>query len=266
MITKFFLFPLGTDYFCLGKKFLVFNLVSRNLKSKYHRSFLGWLWTIASPMSMTMVYYFTFKVILKIQQPYYLVLLLCGILPWTFFAQTLAEGTDSIVSSWGLLSKVPIPLPIFPLVGTVTNFTTLLLAFPVLLGAAIFSGCQIGISIICLPLYYGILFLIVQSLAYAFAVGYVFFRDFRHILTIILQVWFYGTPVIYAGSMIPEKYRWITILNPVGLIFIELQNIVIQGAWPNPQNLAISSSWALGLVFGVAFLHKNYFVEVVERI
>src|SRR5690349_10337533 len=128
MIAKIFLFPLGVDLFCFSKKFLVFNLVSKNLKTKYHRSFLGIFWTLISPLSMGLVYFFAFKVVMKVQQPHYLALLLCGVLPWSFFSQTLGEGTESIVNSFGLLSKVPIPLPVFPFVGALTNLTTLMLS------------------------------------------------------------------------------------------------------------------------------------------
>lgn len=109
------LYPLGVDLFCFGKKFLVFNLVAKNLRTKYRRSILGILWTLAAPLSMAIVYYFVFKVVLQVKQPYYIVLILTGVLSWNFFGQTLVEGTDAILGSWGLLSKVPIPLPVFPL-------------------------------------------------------------------------------------------------------------------------------------------------------
>src|SRR5689334_7103760 len=108
MHLTFFLRPLGVDLFCLGKKFLVFNLVSRNLKLKYRRSVLGVFWTLLSPIAMGMVYYFIFKVILKVQMPYYLAFILSGVLPWTFFNQTILEGLESVVGSWSIVTKVPI--------------------------------------------------------------------------------------------------------------------------------------------------------------
>src|SRR3954453_19323172 len=93
--------PLGIDFFCLGKKFLVYNMVSRNLKIKYRRSVLGVFWTLLSPIAMTVVYYFVFKVILQVRMPHYLVFILSGVLPWTFFSQSLSEGMESIAGSWG---------------------------------------------------------------------------------------------------------------------------------------------------------------------
>jgi ABC-type polysaccharide/polyol phosphate export permease len=176
------------------------------------------------------------------------------------------EGTDSVVGSYGLASKVPIPLPVFPLVGAVTNFVTLLLAMPVLFFVAYLNGCKIGFSVIFIPVYYSLLLLFVYSLSYLCAVVYVYFRDLKHILTILVQIWFYATPVIYAGSMIPEKYKWVVLLNPVGTLFMEMQNILIFGTWPSVRNFAISAVWSIGSVYIVAYLHKHYFVEVLERV
>src|SRR4051794_1756265 len=91
--------PFGIDLFCLGKKFLVFNLVSRNLKIKYHRSVLGLFWTLINPLAITLIFYFVFKVVLNVQIPHYLAFILSGMLPWSFFNQTMMEGMEAIVAN-----------------------------------------------------------------------------------------------------------------------------------------------------------------------
>jgi hypothetical protein len=68
--------PFGIDVFCTSKKYLIYNMVGRNLKVKYRRSILGLFWTLAHPLSMTAIYYFVFKVVLKVQMPHYLVFML----------------------------------------------------------------------------------------------------------------------------------------------------------------------------------------------
>src|SRR6202035_5870261 len=130
----------GIDIFCVSKKFLVFNLVGRNLKVKYRRSVLGVLWTLLSPLATVMIFYFVFKVILKVQIPHYMAFLVSGVLPWSFFSQTINEGMDSIVGNAGIAAKVPVPIQIFPLVGAITNFITLFLALPVILGISILTS------------------------------------------------------------------------------------------------------------------------------
>src|SRR3954471_24738544 len=97
--------PLGVDFFCFGKKFLVFNLVSRNLKIKYRRSVLGVFWTLLSPLAMAVIYYFVFRVVLNVRIDHYAVFILSGVLPWSFFGVTTLEGLDSILGNGSLISK-----------------------------------------------------------------------------------------------------------------------------------------------------------------
>jgi lipopolysaccharide transport system permease protein len=266
ILNKYKTSPFGSDLFCLGKKFLVYNLVSRNLKIKYHRSLLGILWTLISPISMALVYYFVFKVVLQIEQKHYLVLILGGVLPWTFFSQTLSEGADSIIGSWGLLSKVPIPLPVFPLVGAITNLVTLFMSIPVLLAAMVFTDCALSAPLLILPAAYFLLFIVTYSISSILSVACVFLRDLRHVVSILLQVWFYATPVIYQESMVPVKYEWVFNINPVGQVFIMFQKILGRGEWPTFYNISVATLWAFVLFTAAAFLHKYVFKNVVERI
>ncbi|MEK6706260.1 MAG: ABC transporter permease [Bdellovibrionota bacterium] len=258
--------PLGIDFFCLGKKFLVFNLVSRNLKIKYRRSILGLFWTLLAPIAMAFVYYFVFQVILNIQVPHYLVFILSGILLWTFFSQTLMEGLESVVGNWGLISKVPIPLQIFPYVGTLTNLVTLLLSLPIIIGAAIIFKTPIGASMVLIPFYFFLLFIMAYSLSFIAGVAFVYFRDLRHLMGIVMQLWFYSTPVIYDENMIPPQYRWVIFLNPVGHIFTGMHTIFINGGWPSLKHASMATIWAIVALYAAILMKKYFFKEVVERI
>src|SRR3954462_3483713 len=155
--------PMGVDFFCLGKKFLVFNLVSRNLKIKYRRSVLGVFWTLLSPLAMAFIYFFVFQVVLKVKIDHYAVFILTGVLPWSFFGVTTMEGLDSILGNGSLISKVPVPTQGFPFVVSVTNLVTLVLSLPVLMGAALLSRVDIGWPILLFPFYLAALFLIAYS-------------------------------------------------------------------------------------------------------
>src|SRR4051812_32784739 len=207
--------PLGIDFFCFGKKFLVFNLVSRNLKIKYRRSVLGVFWTLLSPLAMAVIYYFVFRVVLNVKIEHYAVFILSGVLPWSFFGVTTLEGLDSILGNGSLISKVPVPTQVFPFVVSVTNLVTLALSFPVLLGAALISGVHIGWPVLMLPVYVAALFLLAYSQALLFAIVHVFFRDIKYIAGILMQFWFYATPVVYDSTMIPSKFRWVLFANPL---------------------------------------------------
>ncbi|MGK5088324.1 ABC transporter permease [Bdellovibrionota bacterium FG-2] len=252
------------DFFCLGKKFLVYNLVSRNLKIKYRRSVFGVFWTLLAPIGTALVYYFVFKVIMAVRIPQYPLFILTGVLFWTFFAQTVMESMESLVGNWGLISKVPIPLQIFPFTGALTNLINLLIALPVLIGVAFASGVVPGWSFLLLPFYAFCLFLMAYGFGFILAVAFVYFRDLRHLMGIVIQIWFYSTPVVYAEDMIPVKYRWVLSLNPLGKTFEGLHGIV--SGRVDIADLGLSLSWGVAVMLAAVALNRVMEKGVVERI
>ncbi len=258
--------PFGLDPFCVGKKFLIFNLVSKNLKVKYRKSALGALWTLLVPIAMALVYYFVFKVILKVQLPHYLAFIVTGIFIWNFVAMTLLEGMESIVGNWGLLSKVPIPTQIFPYVGALTNLVNLAISFPILIAVSLLSGVPLGPSLILIPFLFINLFLITYSLSLTFAIVFVYLRDLRHIMGIIIQLWFYATPVIYNESMIPPKYTWILYLNPYSALIISFHRILVDGKWPNPSEIITIAMWSFITFFFSLMIQKFLGQQLIEKI
>lgn len=267
MFLDLFLFkPFGVDIFCLGKKFLVYNMVSRNLKLKYHRSFVGIFWTLLSPIAMGFIYYFVFKMILQVKLPHYLAFVMSGVLPWAFFSQTLAEGMESIVGNWGLLSKVPVPVQVFPYVNALTNLSTLFLSIPVLLVAAWVSNVELSASVFLLPFLFLALFFITYFLSLSLGILFVYLRDLRHLLGIVLQLWFYGTPVLYDESMIPQKFHWVLNANPIAHIFTSIHKILVAGTWPTSTDIWIIVAWALAIFMCGALTQKYLGHEIVEKI
>lgn len=261
---KVFLVPFGIDIFCTQKKFLVFNLVSKNLKTKYRKSIFGVLWTLISPLAMTAVYYFVFKVVMDVQVPHRLVFFMTGILFWSFISQTIVEGMESLVGNMGLLTKVPVPVNVFSFVGAITNLTTLLLSMPILLGAVLVSGAPISWSLSLLPIYGLFMFLTVYSISFCLSVTFVFLRDLRHVMGIVMPIWFYITPVIYDDQMIPEKYKWILYVNPFGVFFSDIHLIWVQGGWPSWIHFSIVTSWALFFTLLAIFAFKKFSKGLVE--
>jgi ABC-2 type transport system permease protein len=254
------------DGFCLGKKFLIFNLVGRNLKVKYHRSVVGLFWTLLAPTAMALVYFVVFKMVMKVQVPNYLIFILSGVIPWSFFAQTIVEGMESIVGNAGLVTKIPIPLQIFSYVAAVTNFITLILALPILFGVAAIYHIPFGSNFLLLPFYIMALFVLAYAFGLVLSVAFVFFRDLRHLMGIVMQLWFFATPVVYSEQMIPSQFHWIIHVNPVGDIFCGLRTVLVSGMWPTSTNMLLSLFWVI-VAFGIIiFFVKKHIKGVVELI
>lgn len=256
----------GVDLFCLGKKFLVYNLVARNLKVKYRRSAFGILWTLLNPIGMALVYYLVFKVIFQIQVPHYLPYIVCGILLWSFFSQTVLEGLETLVANWGIITKVPIPIQVFPFVGSVTNLVTLTLSFPVLFGVLWFSGISVATQIVLLPYFVLVLFGIAYALSALMSMFYIYLRDLKHAMSIVMQVWFYATPVLYQESMIPEGWRWVVYVNPVGAIFSGVRDSLLWGRWPGLEIVAASAFWCVFFLSIALAFNKRFSGGIVEKI
>ncbi len=254
------------DYFCLGKKFLVYNMVGRNIKSKYDRSFVGLGWTLLSPMMLAFIYYLVFKKVMHVQIDNYLAFILSGVLPWAFFSQCVMEGMDSIVGNAGLVSKIPLPLQVLTFVNAVTNLITLSASIPILIAVSLFQGVPFGWHTLMVVYFYLVLFLVAYGLALVLSIGLVFFRDLRHVMALIMQMWFFATPVVYSFEMVPEKYRAVIHLNPVADAVSGLHTIFTDGRMPGINAILLSGGWAVFFtLIGMAFMRRR-FLGVLEKL
>ncbi|MDZ4662421.1 MAG: ABC transporter permease [Pseudomonadota bacterium] len=247
-----------TDAFCAKHKFLVYNLISRNLKLKYRQSFLGIAWSLLIPMATAAMYYLVFQVIVKISVPRYSAFIIAGVLPWTFFSQTIMDGLESIRANSGLISKVPLPLNVFPLVVTVTNFITFLIALPVILLSNLLTGGTFDWSLILIIFPLICFFLIGYGISLFLSVAFIHFQDLKHLLGLILQVWFYATPIVYSQNLIPTKLSWIVFANPIATPFIIFRDLVMDNRIAPTEYFVTASLWTLAIFFmGLYFFDRQ---------
>lgn len=253
------------DYFCVTKKFLLFNMVSRNLKVKYRRSFLGMFWTILVPVASASVYYAVFKVIMNVQKPNYMVLILAGVMVWNYFAQTVSEGVTHYVDHQGLITKISVPIQIFNFTTSTTNMVTLLITVPLVFLVAMIQPTELNWGILFLPYFLLCLFLITYACSIFLAVSYVYFRDLRQVVMIALQLFFYGTPILYTIDMIPERARWILYVNPMGILVPAVQNCFTGALSWTPELFLTPLAWAIGFS-AVALVFLNRFRKLVVEV
>jgi ABC-type polysaccharide/polyol phosphate export permease len=258
--------PLGVDIFCTKKKFLVLNLVGRNLKLKYRRSILGILWTLLVPAASAATYYLVFQFVMKVPIPNYLLFIICGILPWNFLSQSITQGVESIVANYPLLSKAPIPGQVFTYTETITSWVNLMLSTPVVLSIAFVTGAPFGWQLVLYFPLMVLLFIQGYSLSYMFAVLFVYFRDFRHLSGIFVQLWFYATPVLYSHDLIPKDYHWIVAINPCGYIFTMLHKIWVTGESINLSEALGAIGWTCFLFILATLICRHFSNSLVEKI
>jgi lipopolysaccharide transport system permease protein len=254
------------DLFCPNHKFLVYNLIQRNLKLKYKKSVLGFLWSLMAPASTALIYYMIFKFVMKVSIPNYITFILMGILPWNFFLTCLSGGLDSLVTNHNLLNKIPLPIHSLPFAEVLTAFINFSLSLPVVLIAALIFQAPVTWNYLLIPAF--LFFLVMQCYAYALilSVGYVYLKDLRHAMSIGTQLLFYLTPVLYKIEMVPEHLRFLIYLNPLSMIFSSLNLIVSEGIAPSSFQFAHAIGCSLFIFLTSYFVFKKQQFLVIENL
>lgn len=232
---------------------LLKSLVLNDLRLRYRRSVLGFLWTMLNPLLMMIVLSVVFSTVMRFNVKDYSVLLLAGLLPWTFLSQSINNSLMSVVGKGSLLKKVYIPKAIIPLSAVLAAFVNFLLSFIPFLGVVVVLGRPLTWAVVMLPLAMLLLAVFASGLAYLFSCLNVFFRDFSHMTEVIISAWFYASPIIYTLEMIPEKYRAAFAWNPMVPMIECFRAPLYSGQLPASAALA-SAVVAAAVSFTVGFL------------
>jgi len=219
---------------------LIRNLVIRDLKVRYKNSVLGILWSLLNPLLMTLVFTVVFTIMLpRSGQPNYPVFFMCGFLPWSFFASSLAGATGSIVDNAPLIKKVYFPREILPLAEVLSNLVNFLIALTVLFAMLIVFRMRLTPALMMLPLIILAQVLFTCGMSFLLATANVFYRDTQHILEVLLQAWFFLTPIFYPITFLPEQYRflglaldvrlWTRRLNPMASLIASYHDVLYLG-------------------------------------
>ena len=240
---------------------LVSSLVARELKARYRGSVLGFLWTFANPLLLLGIYTFVFTVMMpgsragtRIEP--YAVFLLCGILPWTWFQTSVLESCTVLVAGGNLIRKVLFPAEILPIVTVLTGLVNFGFSLIILAGFLAYYARPVSIGEIAwLPLIVLVQLTFTLGLALLLSSLTVHFRDLRDLVGNLMTLWFWGTPIIYSVSEVPERFRWLLALNPLTHLAVAYQNVLfLDGpfeAWPSLLWLGAAS---------LALLTVAYFV------
>lgn len=221
----------------LSYREMVENLVLRDLKIRYKGSVLGFLWSLVNPLLLMLVFTVVFTIMLpNFQIPNFPAFVLCALLPWNFFATSVTMAISSITGNSNLIKKVYFPREILTISSVMANFVNFLLALPVLLAFILLFGRPLTVWIAYLPLLMIAQVAFTLGVALVLATANVFYRDTTVIMEVLLQAWFFLTPVFYpidllplsvevAGMALPLR-RLTYILNPMASIIASYRSIL----------------------------------------
>lgn len=223
---------------------LIKNLVIRDLKVRYRNSVLGVLWSLLNPLLMTLVFTIVFTFMLPNNIRSYPVFFMAGFLPWSFFSAAVAGATGSIVGNANLIKKVYFPREMLPLAEVLSNLVHFLVALLVLFGLILAFRVRLTPALLMLPLLILAEVMFVSGMSLLLATANVFYRDTQHILQVILQAWFFLTPIFYPIDVLPKSkvmlgvtvnvQLWLRRLNPLASLVASYQDVLY---WGHPTGL-----------------------------
>ena len=252
---------------------LVGLLVRRDLAGVYKQTILGWSWFIIQPLFNTFMYMFVFGGIAKIgtddiPKPLFY---FCGTTLWTYFAQSLTKSSETFVANAGLFGKIYFPRFTLPIAYTFTNALSMAVQFIALVAFLAYylaTGYSIHPSLwlIALPL------LIVQLGMLGTGIGIMVsalttkYRDLKQLLGFGMSLWMYATPIVYPMSQVPQKWRWIFVVNPVSAV-VETFRYALLGKGTLDINAWVISIAVTVLFFCIGIVVFNYsertFIDVI---
>lgn len=214
------------------REFLKTN-VKKDIRGKYKGSFLGVLWSFINPLLMTLVYAIVFPFILKNSQDHYTTFIVIAILPWNWFTTVISQGTFCIVGNADIIKKVYFPREILPLSTATSGLVNYMISIPIIFIFLLASGIGFSWSILWLPFIAITQYILTIGIILITSSINVYIRDAEYIINFFITMLFYATPVLYATSLFPEKYRWLLYLNPMTTIINSYRDIFYYQKMPD---------------------------------
>jgi lipopolysaccharide transport system permease protein len=236
---------------------LLYFLTWRDLKVRYKQTILGAVWVIIQPLFTMLVFSLFFgKLVGTPDNIPYPLFVYTGILPWTFFSNSVINSSNSLVGSSNLITKVYFPRMVIPAAAVAAGLVDFAVASVVLVGLTLYYDVALAWSMLWLPV------LVVMATLLALGIGLgvsalsVKYRDIRHALPFILQLWLFSSPIIYPTSLFSEKWRWVLAINPMTGI-VEGFRSALLGRALNWDALSISAGVILVMLVCAAYIFRR---------
>jgi lipopolysaccharide transport system permease protein len=251
-------------------------LARREIRSQYKGSALGWLWSLVNPLAMVGIYSLIFLVVFKAAPPVgdpsglhsYPLFLVTGLIPWNLFAVGVTGCTGVLVSQAPLLTKVYFPRSTVVLAKVMAVAFTSLIEFAVVIVILVAAGNMVLPWLPVAALLFLLELMLVLGIGLALSVCNVYFRDVQYLLTIVLQVLFYATPVIYPLSQLGEGSRLVRLfkLNPLTRLMDCWRAVLYDLRWPALGDVAYVAGFSVALIAFGLFVFSRLQGRLVEEL
>lgn len=237
---------------------LLTQLVKRDIKVRYRKSFLGMLWTVLNPLMMMGVMTLVFSTLFQSNIENFPVYFLTGNLIFSFNSEATQQALSSIIGNSLLIKKIYVPKYLFPVSRVISCLVNFFFSFIALLIVMIVTKSEFYITLLLIPLPILALLLFTIGLSLLLSSITVFFRDIGHFYGVFILAWNYLTPVFYPVSILPDKFRWVVNFNPLYYYITYFRLLVRDGVFPSFQlNMYCFGAGAAMLIVGVVVFWRK---------
>lgn len=239
---------------------LLYVMTAKDLKVRYKSSVLGYLWSVANPLLFAMIYFFIFKMIMRVQIPDYTLFIITGLFPWQWFAGSVTTSLFSFLSNAQIIKKTVFPRSVIPLSNVMMEGFHFLCTIPVIIVFMLVYHRIPSINWL-----WGIPLIAIGQIILSFGLSLflstlnLFFRDLERFVSLGIMLMFYCTPILYNSEMIPEKYQWITQYSPLAWMITGWRDLLINNVINYPVIAEFYVASAVILILGVMVFNKLKF-------
>lgn len=202
-------------------RYMIRSMVIRDMRARYMGSFLGLFWSVIHPLTQILIYYFVFAVVLKMrlgqeyEGTYYTLWLITGLLPWMFFAESITRAPGAVLEQANLLKKMAFPSELFSIAHLSAAIINHLIAVGILIAFLFIGGAGVSWNIFMVLPYLFLICVFTLGISWMLSSLNVYLRDIGQLIGVVVNIWFFLTPIIYSPHLIPEGLQWLFNLNPM---------------------------------------------------
>lgn len=224
--------------------------VKKDIRGKYKGSFLGILWSFVNPLLLTLVYAIVFPFLLKSTEAHYVTFIVVGMLPWNYFTTVINQSSGCILYNGGIIKKVYFPREILPISVNISGLINFLISCIIIFIFLICSKIGFSLYIVYLPLIILTQFILLQGISLIISAVNVYIRDLEYIITFLINMLFYATPILYVSSFFEGSFiKYIIRLNPMATLIDCYRDVLFYKSMPHITSLLVVLLASIVLLF-----------------
>lgn len=247
---------------------LLLVLARREISIRYRQTVVGLLWVVLQPLVTTAIFTTVFMVFMRIpsQETSYPLFAFAGIATWQYFSRVVVDGGGSLVTNSALITKVSFPRLILPMVAPLAAALDCLIAIAALVATAVVMGVGVSWTVVFAPLVILMVGLFGYSISLWLAPLNAVYRDVGIALPFVMQIAMYLSPIVYPASLVPDKIRWLFVLNPIAVLVDMMRWVILGTSAPSQAAIASLVVVTAALFWGGTRLFRHMEGTLVDRI